>query len=431
MQHRSAEGHAVKSVRLFISSAVAAVVLLASQPAYAQQQAAPELPDTATEPQGFLVEPLAIERAVLFGDRHMGGEGSNNGIYQEFGNMVPGAGWLAVGPGYRRWFKDDAALFDASAAISWRGYKTAQARYERLKVGGNPRLALGSQFRWQDFGQVAFFGSGTSSLESDLSEYHLRSSNLVGYAAYRPARWAEVGASVGWLQPSILDRGGFFKRPRVDASDRFADDIVYTRGDQPGFVHSEASVKVDTRDFAGHPSRGGLYRTAVSRYSDRDNGLFSFTRYEAEAAQFLPVGEGRVVLAVHTWLVGSDTGDGQVVPFYLQPSLGGSNSLRSYADYRFHDRNLLLLNVEGRVALMTHVDAAVFMDAGNVAARFGDLSLDKRSYGVGLRLHSRRQTFARVDLAHGGEGWRVLFRLTEPLSLSRVTKKTAAAPFVP
>lgn len=80
---------------------------------------------------------------------------------------------------------------------------------------------------------------------------------------------------------------------------------------------------------------------------------------------------------------------------------------------------------------MTHVDAAVFVDAGNVAARVADLDVDRRSYGAGLRLHSRRQTFARFDVAHGDEGWHVLFRLTDPLSLSRVGRKTAAAPFVP
>jgi hypothetical protein len=83
------------------------------------------------------------------------------------------------------------------------------------------------------------------------------------------------------------------------------------------------------------------------------------------------------------------------------------------------------------VAMMTHVDAAMFVDAGNVAARVGDLDLGKRSYGAGLRLHSRRQTFARLDVARGGEGWRVLFRLTDPLNLARLTRRSAPAPFVP
>jgi len=137
------------------------------------------------------------------------------------------------------------------------------------------------------------------------------------------------------------------------------------------------------------------------------------------------------VLALHGWVATSQTEPGQIVPFYLEPSIGGQNSLRSFSDFRFHDRNLALLNVEARVALFTHLDAAVFVDAGNVAPRFDDLNLDKRSYGVGARFHTRRETFARVDVARGVEGWRLVFRMTEPLNSSRYSRRTADAPFVP
>jgi outer membrane protein assembly factor BamA len=138
-----------------------------------------------------------------------------------------------------------------------------------------------------------------------------------------------------------------------------------------------------------------------------------------------------VTLALHGWLAASDTSEGGWVPFYLQPSLGGHNTLRGYIDYRFHDRNLLVANVEARFAIFTHLDAAVFADAGNVAAHLSDLNLDKRSYGVGWRLHSRESTFARFDIARGAEGWKFLFRLNDPLQLSRLTRRLAPVPFVP
>jgi hypothetical protein len=92
---------------------------------------------------------------------------------------------------------------------------------------------------------------------------------------------------------------------------------------------------------------------------------------------------------------------------------------------------MVLVNAEARVAMMTHVDAAVFVDAGNVAPRFGDLNLDRRAVGAGLRIHTRRETFGRVDVAHGSEGWRFLVRLSDPLNLARVARRTAAVPFVP
>jgi hypothetical protein len=136
------------------------------------------------------------------------------------------------------------------------------------------------------------------------------------------------------------------------------------------------------------------------------------------------------VIALHGWLAASDAAEGGTVPFYLLPSLGGHNSLRSYPDYRFHDRNMVVVNAEARLAMMSHVDAAVFVDAGNVAPRVGDLNFDKRPVGAGLRLHTRRQTIVRLDVARGDEGWRALIRLTDPLSLSRLARRTAAVPFV-
>jgi hypothetical protein len=386
--------------------------------------------DYNSEPDGLITEPDVIERAAIFGDRHFGNGRLTNGFYVDAWNMIPGAGWVSGGPGYRRWYARDRVFVDSSAAISWRGYKTAQARFELPRLL-HSRLVVGSHAQWQDFTQVSFFGNGGTSLESNASEYRLRSSNLVGYATLRPFESMGIEAHIGWLKPSILPRAGVFRRDRPETHDVFPGDIVFALPEQPDFVHSGAALTIDTRDFPGHPTRGGLVRAAATRYSDGDSGVFDFRRYEAEAAHFLPLAESRVIIALHGWLVASDTGEQQVVPFYLRPSLGGHNSLRGYADYRFHDRHLMLFNAEVRIAMMTHVDAAVFLDAGNVASRIGDLDLEKRSYGAGLRLHSRRQTYARFDVARSDEGWRLLLRLTDPLNLSRVARRTAAAPFVP
>ena len=358
-----------------------------------------------TEPRGLVAEPDFIERAAVFFDRRMGNGELVEGWYFGQGDLIPGAGWPSIGATYRKWYGKDLAIADASAAISWRGYKNAQARLE-FPALARGRFIAGTQLRLQDFPDVAYFGEGPGTTTADRSEYHLKSANIAGYAIFRPVRWLGIGANAGWLNPSIESRS------------------------EPSFTHAEAMIIADTRDFAGHPTSGGVYRVSAADFSDRDTGAFSFMRYEAEAAQFVPLAGSRVVIALHGWLVGSDPGDGGAVPFYLQPSLGGHNSLRGYPEYRFHDRSMLLVNAEARIALTTHVDAALFMDAGNVAARVRDLDLSKRSYGAGLRLHSRRQTFLRVDAAHSPEGWRFLLRLDDPLNLARLTRRTAPAPFV-
>ena len=382
----------------------------------------------STERAGLIEEPAIIERAVVFVDRRQANAEFLNGFYPNLWNMIPGAGWLSAGPGYRHWYAQDQVVVDASAAVSWHGYKTAQARFE-LPTIARSRLAVGAHVGLNDFTQVNYFGEGPEARESNRSEYRIRSQSLAGYVIVKPVEWAGIGAHIGWLRPSILPRAGWFESDRPDTRHVFAGNPVFLVDDQPTFLQREVSVTADTRDFPLHPTRGGMYRAAAASYTGSDD-VFSFRRYEVEGAHFAPVGS-HVVLALHGWLVASDPNEGQVVPFYLQPSLGGHNTLRSYADYRFHDRNMAIINAEARIAAMAHVDAAVFFDAGNVAATLGDLNFDKRSYGAGIRLHTRRQTFARVDVARGGEGWRLLLRFTDPLDLSRLSRRLVNAPFVP
>jgi outer membrane protein assembly factor BamA len=127
----------------------------------------------------------------------------------------------------------------------------------------------------------------------------------------------------------------------------------------------------------------------------------------------------------------SDTTGDREVPAYMLPSLGGSTTLRSFADYRFHDRHGLLLSAESRWALFDHVDVALFADSGGVAGQVRDLGLKEISYGAGLRVHIRSTTIGRVDVAHGREGLRFLFRLNDPFRLNRLSRRNAAIPFVP
>ena len=378
--------------------------------------------------------PGVASRAIEVATRLLAESGANevkNGIYPELSNMIAGSGWISGGPGFRQWLWEDRALVDASAAVSWRGFKMAQARFELRRLARS-RIVAGTQLRWQDATQLTYYGTGPESREEDRSEYRLRSANLVGYMALRPARWLSLNGEFGWLaQPSLDGPAGAFRRDVPDAREIFADDAVYRRNEQPSYFHGGVSLVADTRDHAGYPSAGSLMRAGWTHYADRDTDAFTFDRYEAEAAHFVPLADSRVVLALHGWIAASDTAMGRVVPFYLQPSLGGSNSLRGYDSYRFHDRNLLLVQAEARVPIASRLDGALFVDAGSVAARVGDLNLDHRSYGAGLRLHSRRSTFARLDVARGQEGWRFLLRLNDPFRFGRVSRRTAAIPFVP
>ena len=408
--------------------------------AYAQAAAAPADPQPQAPspiapraPAALASEPGFLTSAIDFVESRFGEDGGRrkSGFYPELSNMITGSGWVSAGPGYRQYFADDRALFETSAALSWRLYKMAQARFELPRLA-NDHLVLGTQAMWQDNTQVSYFGVGPNVSEDDRSQYRLQTHDVVGYANIKPNDSVTISGKAGWLgHPKLMDPGGTFKRDLPSTRDFFPADPAVSLSTQPALLHSEAAIWADTRDYRGHPTRGFLYRAALANYWDRSYEVYTFHAFEAEALHYIPTASERVVLAFHAWTVAADHGDGHDIPIYLLPSLGGSRTLRAYHDYEFHDRNLLVVSAESRFALFTHLDAALFMDAGNVASRYRDLDLDKTSYGAGLRLHTQRTTLARLDMARGAEGWRIVASTSEPLRLPRVRRTVATIPFAP
>ena len=201
--------------------------------------------------------------------------------------------------------------------------------------------------------------------------------------------------------------------------------------EQPDFLHSTVGAVFDTLDFPGHPTRGGYYRAAATAYWDQSFDIFTFQQYEAQATQFVPLLDRRWVLAFRGWAVISEKDTGNQIPFYLLPSIGGHNTLRDFHNFQFHDNDSLVVNAESRWSIFTHMDGAIFFDAGNVAPRPRDLNLDKISYGAGVRLHTGRTTIGRFDVAFGPQGWKAFFRTNDPMRLTRGRRHVAAIAFTP
>ena len=402
----------------------------ASPAANASQQATP-----ADEPEGFLSEPgfitSIINLANQFGEQDSGTPKA--GFYPEMSNMLTGSGWLAIGPGYRNYFANDRGLFEASAAVSWHLYTMGQARVEARDLADG-HLRLGTQVIWQDNTQVNFFGIGPDVVDADQSQYQIQTHDFVGYATVTSKEWLTWGGRFGWLgHPKVMNPGGTFKPNVPSTLVAFPNDPAVSLSEQPALLHSEAAIAADTRNHRGHPTRGFLYRGALTNYWDRTYGTFTFHTWEAEGLQYVPLAGARVVLAFHAWTVQSNPGPEHEIPFYLLPSIGGNRVLRSYHTFEFHDNNLLSLQAESRFALFTHVDLALLADAGNVAPNFGGLNLDKTGYGAGVRLHTEKTTLARLDVAKGSQGWHVVFSTTEPFRLprTRTRRENALIPFAP
>ena len=152
----------------------------------------------------------------------------------------------------------------------------------------------------------------------------------------------------------------------------------------------------------------------VHAIRDRDLDQFSFNQWNVDLRQFIPFVHDTHTLALRAWASSSDPLDGDSVPFYLQPTLGGSRSLRGYRTFRFRDRSALLFQGEYRWRINEFVTGALFYDTGAVAPELGDIGRLERDYGFGLRAGSRSAVAVRMDVAFGGrEGTRFLVRFDD------------------
>jgi hypothetical protein len=107
------------------------------------------------------------------------------------------------------------------------------------------------------------------------------------------------------------------------------------------------------------------------------------------------------------FLVLSNSSSG-VVPFYFQPTLGGSDiesrlTLRGFDDYRFRALDAAMLSVDYRIPVFDPIGAMVFYDAGNVGNSVDALSFAhaRQDGGVGATLRIQKNVIAQIYLGWG------------------------------
>jgi hypothetical protein len=342
----------------------------------------------------FKVEDSLLIERVLFPPR---------GVHLRLGGVGEGAGF-GVGPGFR--YSTSQFDFRVSGAASLKRYAIGEAALLLPGVVRNgPYVELYG--RWRDFPQEDFYGLGPTSLVEQRSNYALRDTLFrvtpglrrgpltagIGVAALD----ARVGRGTDKLMPPVQDVFFADSLPGLEA--------------RPTFATVEPFVEYNYADPPLAPTRGGHYRLAFSQYNDRDLERFSFTRWDVDVRQYLPLFHETRTIALRAWVASADPEGGHDVPFYLQPTLGGAYSLRGVRTFRFRDRSALLLQAEYRWRINDFMTGALFYDTGAVARRLEDIENLERDYGVGIRLGGRTGVAFRADVAFGsGEGTRLLLR---------------------
>ena len=282
-----------------------------------------------------------------------------------------------------------------------RAYKSAYAALGFPELAGD-HIEIDTHVKWTDATQVPFYGVGNDSLEDDRVNYGLRMLDAGGGIALKPVTWFRIGGALALQQ--IEDRGGDVSRASIET---FPGPVPGLSTDT-SYRQTSVFTAIDWRESPGYTRRGGLYSIALHDFNDSGNPL-SFRRIDAEVQQMLPILKEHWVLAFRGLVQTTDADDGQVVPYYLLPRLGGSTRHRGYSDFRFQDRHMLLLSGEYRWTPSRMLDMAIFVDAGKVTHDRADLDFDglKTAYGIGARIHGPNFTPVRLDVAHGKEGFRV------------------------
>jgi outer membrane protein OmpA-like peptidoglycan-associated protein len=288
-------------------------------------------------------------------------------------------------------------------------------KYEHVEAFvGVPRFANGRLFaafaaRYRNYPEENFFGLGPDSSKTDRTDFRLEDVNYTATFGVRPFSKMRAGVAAGLLDVNT-GPGQDEKDPSVEQL--FSPGQVPALGLQPDYLHLGAFVEYDSRDSPGDPRAGGLYSFRMTHYDDRDFSRFTFGRYDLDLRQFFPVRDRQDAIAVRGALSLSGVETDQQVPFFLQPTVGGSNDLRGFRQYRFRDNNALTFSLEYRRPLYAFLDLVVFGDAAKVFPKATHLALNglEGAAGAGGRIKFGEQVIFGADLAWSREGMRFWIR---------------------
>jgi hypothetical protein len=329
------------------------------------------------------------------------------GLHLRFGGLPSGAGF-ALGLEYKRPdLRDGMMMFRASAAASTNLWHGLEAELGFPRVGGR-FLDANLVARRVDATSIDYFGPGEDSDEGDRCDFRSEENSFEGTLTFKPARrHLKVGLTAGYL---LFNTG---------PGDEHGDEMErrFTPQQAPGVDHQTHYLKlgpfldIDTRDKPDDPHKGTHLRLQFDRFDDRRRGGYSFGRIGGSLEHYAPFFNEKRVIALRAATELSYADEGDAVPFYLQPTLGGSSDLRGYARHRFRDDNMFVASAEYRWEVFTLLDAALFADAGKVFHRDRDFSFDKMEIdgGFGFRIKTRDAVVFRVDTAFSREGYGLWF----------------------
>ena len=334
----------------------------------------------------------------------------------------------APGAVYWRPRLGDAGLsFYASYARSFRGDELREVRFGRIPHKGSrpPRRGdyevlapseMGENgafyyvtLRHRDLPSSELFVPSASGGGGSSIRYRNTEALYDAVAGYRFSPHLSAAARVGLLQNGI---GPGDEPLPAFVEDRALFSPTGALSAQPDYLRAAAVIAYDDRDVPRNAREGDFATLTLARYADRAQGAFTFSRVTLDARRYQPLGSRRHVLAARLLTSQSFSPAGSHVPFYLQETLGGPFTMRSYPSFRFRGDKLFTVSAEYRFELTPRFELAAFYDAGKAWDNAGfSLHGTKSSYGAGFRVKTPKSVLFRLDVGHGSEGTRALLKL--------------------
>ena len=286
-------------------------------------------------------------------------------------------------------------------------YRAAVKYDNRALFGGRATLLIDTNYEAD--GGVQFYGVGPATTRSGeaserLLEYYARGELGVKF-------WDSWSAAAGWkLRRTEVENGPFPTPMTLDPGLRTKTSYSLPR----------LRVTRDTRDLAFTPSRGSLTEAFVECSRTALGSSADYERYGGQW-RFYRQTSPNLITVLHAqtdWAGGGD------IPFTALSALGGSRSLRGYAEGRFQDRGSAFANVEERwrvhsidmVHSLTEFQIAPFFETGTVFPSPGRAQARYLASvgGVAFRAVVKPSVVGKVEIGIGREGPAVFVGIDYP-----------------
>jgi hypothetical protein len=277
------------------------------------------------------------------------------------------------------------------AVASVKKYYLLEAGFEVPHLG--PWFYLGVTSRYRNHPQEDFWGLGPNTPKEARTNYLLEDVDTT----------AVLGTASGRVRAGVT--GGFLRGNTGPGRDKKFPSLPESLHAQPRYVHIGLYFEYKSLDNESDPRTGGRYQFQPETFGSR------FQRYTIDLRRFVSVtSNDRIGLRLQSLFTHQSSH--QEIPFFMLPSAGGNDTVRGFNQYRFRDRNALVLNAEYRRPGFSFLDAVAFVDAGRVFSHPGNLGLTNlhTSAGLGARLKFGGRVLFGADVAFSREGARLWFR---------------------